>query len=193
MDRIGNDTTMQNSDALSEGRRIYMGNLLYSVKPADVEAFLQDAGFTQYEKIHISVDPLSGRNPGYCFIEFTTREEAERALDSLAGIDLCGRSVKLGPCNPKTSSQRREGASASPAPRSTFDRWGDWRSGSKPAASEEQREQRSYGTQRRTTVGEAKEGVVQNNKRLYVGGLGEMIDQEQNDAEIREIFLGFEM
>ncbi|KAK3497507.1 uncharacterized protein B0T23DRAFT_85609 [Neurospora hispaniola] len=189
MDRIGNDTTMQNSDALTEGRRIYMGNLLYSVKPADVEGLLQDAGFTQYEKIHISVDPLSGRNPGYCFIEFTTREEAERALESLAGVDLCGRSVKLGPCHPKTSSQRREGASASPAPRSTFDRWGDWRSGSKPAATEEQR---SYGTQRRTGS-DAKEGVVQNNKRLYVGGLGEMIDQEQNDAEIREIFLGFEI
>lgn len=190
MDRIANDTTMQNSDALTEGRRIYMGNLLYSVKPADVEGLLQDAGFTQYEKIHISVDPLSGRNPGYCFIEFTTREEAERALESLAGVDLCGRSVKLGPCHPKTSSQRREGASASPAPRSTFDRWGDWRSGSKPAAAEEQR---SYGTQRRNTGSDAKEGVVQNNKRLYVGGLGEMIDQEQNDAEIREIFLGFEM
>jgi hypothetical protein len=31
------------SSAIADGRRIYMGNLLYSVKPEDVDALLQDS------------------------------------------------------------------------------------------------------------------------------------------------------
>ncbi|KAK4102049.1 hypothetical protein N658DRAFT_495975 [Parathielavia hyrcaniae] len=45
-------------DAFAEDRRIYIGNLLYSVKPADVEDLLRQSGFEQsVEKLHISVDP----------------------------------------------------------------------------------------------------------------------------------------
>ncbi|KAK4098614.1 hypothetical protein N658DRAFT_499278, partial [Parathielavia hyrcaniae] len=115
-------------DALAEGRRIYIGNLLYSVKPADVEDLLRQSGFEEsFEKLHISIDPISGRNPGYCFAEFTTRDEAERALDSLPGAQLFNRSIKVGSCNPKSSlsTQPRWGSKRDYNP--TFQRWGDWK------------------------------------------------------------------
>ncbi len=83
------------ADAITQGRRIYLGNLVYQARPGDVEAFLADNQFAEHERIHISVDPISGRNPGYCFIEFAERETAENAIAQLNGQVLMGREVKL--------------------------------------------------------------------------------------------------
>ena len=199
----------QSTTAVAEGRRIYMGNLLYSVKPTDVETVLQETGF-QYEKIHISIDPISGRNPGYCFVEFPTRDEAERALNTLQGVAVFDRPVKLGPCHPKTStrtggaeSPRREpragnagtwgsSATSSPSTKPTFQRWGDWSGDRAPASgTTSPNEQGPYGALKH--LDEMKDGGRTDGKRLYVGGLGKMIDQEQNDAEIRELFAGYDV
>ncbi|KAM7194045.1 hypothetical protein V8F20_008141 [Naviculisporaceae sp. PSN 640] len=195
------------SDAAAEGRRLYMGNLLYSVRPGDVEQVLQQTGF-QYDKIHISTDPISGRNPGYCFVEFFTKEDADRALTELQGINIFDRPVKLGPCNPKNNtrtggsdSPRREGrsgnagtwgSSSSPSTnrQPTFQRWGDFNGDRSPAAAG-QNEQGPYGALQH--LEETRNGEKTDGKRLYVGGLGKMLDQAQNDAEIRELFAGFDI
>ncbi|KAK0734761.1 hypothetical protein B0T26DRAFT_820060 [Lasiosphaeria miniovina] len=180
------------SDALAEGRRVYVGNLLYTVKPVDIESLLADAGFGSYEKIHISVDPISGRNPGYCFVEFPTPEEAERALASLSGVELLGRAVKVGPCRPKAggagagaAQERPRGRD--PQPRPTFERWGDWNG--ERAAPKADQQQGPYGALRHLSDMKASEP---DGRRLYVGGLGKMIDQAQNEAEVKELFVGFQ-
>ncbi|KAK3694496.1 hypothetical protein B0T22DRAFT_496894 [Podospora appendiculata] len=190
----------QQSAALAEGRRIYMGNLLYSVKPGDIEGLLQDAGYGVFEKIHISIDPVSGRNPGYCFVEFSTRAEAENALISLPGLTVANRPVKVGPCVPKTQSQsqRRDGREGRDGFRSSqdgqrgtpFQRWGDWGDKKKVAAPGDADEQGPYGALRH--LDDMARGAL-DGRRLYVGGLGKMIDQAQNDDEIRELFDGFEL
>lgn len=51
--------------------------------------------------VHISIDAVTGRNPGYCFIDFKAREDADRALEELHGVIIQGRPVKVGPCQPK--------------------------------------------------------------------------------------------
>lgn len=186
----------QQRDALAEGRRIYLGNLLYSVKPGDIEDLLCQAGFADsFEKLHISIDPVSGRNPGYCFAEFSTREEAERALASLPGTLIFNRPLKVGPCHPKSSSStpsrrgangRAGGGGYTP----TFQRWGDWRGKDlmdAPAAAEES-EQGPYAALRHlSSFGQS--GAEK--ARLYIGGLGKMINQAQHDAEMQEILAGF--
>ncbi|KAK4207092.1 hypothetical protein QBC37DRAFT_434022 [Rhypophila decipiens] len=198
----------RSSDAAAEGRRLYMGNLLYSVKPGDVEQVLEQTGY-QYDKIHISVDPISGRNPGYCFVEFLTKDEADRALTELQGMTVFDRPVKLGPCHPKSNtrttgadSPRREarsgnagtwGSSSPSTNKPTFQRWGDWngeRSDRSPAPAS-QTEQGPYGAIKH--LSEMKNGEMGDGKRLYVGGLGKMIDQETNDVEMREIFAEFDV
>ncbi|KAK3335928.1 hypothetical protein B0T19DRAFT_23385 [Cercophora scortea] len=191
------DSQGQQSAALAEGRRIYMGNLLYSVKPGDIEGLLQDAGYGDFEKIHISIDPVSGRNPGYCFVEFSTRAEADNALVSLPGLTVANRPVKVGPCVPKTQSQsqRREGRdggfrSSQDGQRGTpFQRWGDWGDKKKVAAPQDSDGQGPYAALRH--LDDMARGAL-DGRRLYVGGLGKMIDQAQNDAEIRELFASFE-
>lgn len=183
------------ADALNEGRRIYLGNLSYSVKPAEVEQMLRDNGLGQFEKIHISVDAFTGRNPGYCFAEFGSREDAERALTSLAGVPIHDRPLKVGPCHPKGSSQSERrapgGAEAAAGARAggreyqpTFERWGDWKGERRGAG---RAEQGPYGALSHA----AEMSLAEQMPRVFVGGLGKMLDQPQNDEEVREYFTGF--
>lgn len=192
----------QQSPALAEGRRIYVGNLLYSVTPTDIETLLQTAGF-DYENIHISIDPVSGRNPGYCFVEFKTPEAADAALQTLDGVQVYDRALKVGPCTPKSNTPRDPSRRA--AERPTFERWGDWRgergssreqsaTSTPPAGrsgSERVSQQGPYGALQH--LDDLKAAQFQDGTRLYVGGLGKMIDQEHNDQEMRELFTGFDL
>jgi RNA recognition motif-containing protein len=180
----GSGSLVEETDALSEGRRIYLGNILYHVRPEQITEALQGQGFGEDEvdQIHISVDPVTGRNPGYCFVEFETKEYAETALERMAGVPILGRPLKAGPCKPKAWVSKDKQARQH---RPIFERWGNWNSdGSKgvmlsgqgPMGAEEhlievvQKEQRY---------------------RVFVGGLGKMINQAENDKEMRSIFEGF--
>ncbi|XP_044715117.1 RNA recognition motif domain-containing protein [Hirsutella rhossiliensis] len=163
-------------DALSAGRRIYLGNLLYSVKPYNIEEALAANGFGDFEKIHISVDPVSARNPGYCFVDFPDSDAAQRALSSL-NVAISGRPVKVGPCEPKKQRNRPSDR----GDRFAFERWGDW--GASKGVEQGPRGALNHFDD---MVEDGHEG-----RRLYVGGLGKMIDQAQNNREISELFAHF--
>lgn len=173
----------EESDALKEGRRIYLGNILYHVRPEQITEAFHEQGFVEddIDQIHISVDPVTGRNPGYCFVEFESKEAADAALERMMGFPILGRPLKTGPCKPKAwQSQGKQARQYRP----TFERWGNWNgdgvqlSGQGPVGAEEhlmeviQKEQRY---------------------RVFVGGLGKMINQAENDKELRAIFEGFKV
>ncbi|KAI6769569.1 hypothetical protein HG530_004198 [Fusarium avenaceum] len=162
------------------------GNLPYEVHPFEVEEILAKEGFASLDKIHISIDPVSARNPGYCFVDFNDRETAEKALLSLSAV-VYGRTLKVGTCEPKKPRRgfRDEG--------STSRRWGDWN----VRPSED-----GIPIDKVNGIGEGKgpywaidhfEDVVRNpgGRRLYVGGLGKMVDQAQHQEELRQILSGF--
>jgi hypothetical protein len=162
------------------------GNLPYEAKPFEVEEILAKEGFSSVNKIHISIDPVSARNPGYCFVDFHDREAAEKALSSLHAV-VYGRTLKVGPCEPKKPRHDfRDGGSASR-------RWGDWNvrpsEGGVPIG-------------KVNGKGEEKgpywaidhfEDLARNpgGRRLYVGGLSKMVNQPQHQEEITQIFSGF--
>jgi len=73
--------------------RLYVGNLPYTAQSADIESFFKDNGF-QVVNLSMSIDPMTGRNPSYCFVDLTSIDEAKRAM-GLNGIDVLGRPVKL--------------------------------------------------------------------------------------------------
>ncbi|KAK2730762.1 RNA recognition motif containing protein [Colletotrichum kahawae] len=156
--------------ALLEGRRIYLGNLLYVVRPVEIEDTLKDNDFGNFEKIVISIDPVNGRNPGYCFVDFVERADAERALSSLC-VDIRGRPVKVGPCEPKRQRQRR---------------WGNWTGQQEPGAE-------GTGDSPYEAMGHFDKavGTDGDGRRLYIGGLTRMIDQQHAQQEMRDILAGF--
>ncbi|TKW48431.1 hypothetical protein CTA1_10823 [Colletotrichum tanaceti] len=188
--------------ALAEGRRIYLGNLLYVAQPAEIEEVLRDNGFPEYEKIHISVDPVSGRNPGYCFVDFLGRDDADRALSSL-DASIRGRPLKVGPCEPKKQQQQQRTTTAAGAAGAAgagrwksdrepaFQRWGNWSSQKDRAGDDTADKGEEGGVEQgpSAAIRHFDEVVATDTdgRRLYVGGLAKMIDQEQNQDEMREI------
>src|SRR5438046_380170 len=81
------------------------------------------------ERVDISIDPFTGRNPSYCFVELENKEQADRAMLELNGKELLGRLVKIGPGVAKSSRDRsyvRTDTSARNERKSSllvFDRW----------------------------------------------------------------------
>jgi RNA recognition motif-containing protein len=182
--------------AITDGRRIYLGNLLYSVKPEDVDALLKEHNLAKHDKIHLSFDPISARNPGYCFVEFFHKDDAEQALTALAGAELAGRPLKVGPCHAKAPSQREGGASTPRRDRtdSPVSRWGDFKRERDPASPDSR--SRSQPDQNLAKVMGHYDDVAANGdrgRRLFVGGLAKMENQQQHQDEVRGYFAGYDM
>ncbi|OJD12630.1 hypothetical protein AJ78_06802 [Emergomyces pasteurianus Ep9510] len=159
--------------SFSEGRRLYVGNMPYMAKKKDVEALFTE-GETVYnvERIDISIDPFTGRNPSYCFVELESKQQADLAMVELNGKDMLGRPVKIKPGIPKSSKEpfgRRDVATTpdKQPPRFVFERW---------ERSDASSHWYDYSAQGR---------------RLFVGGLPRMPDQPTADYEIRKLFYGF--
>ncbi|KAI1754856.1 RNA-binding domain-containing protein [Xylaria castorea] len=177
-DRVRTNKSPQKDDdgaakAIAEGRRIYIGNLRYQAKPLDIEELLRANDLGHFINIHISIDSFTGRNPSYCFVEFPDADSAKSAMEILEGKELLGREVKCRPCQPKGSGT---GGKPSEAP----SRWGQW-SGEKQG--DDQSRPKHFDRYRQDQTG----------KRLYVGGLPRMHDQETNFAEMAELFKDFKL
>ncbi|RMY31265.1 hypothetical protein D0865_15045 [Hortaea werneckii] len=61
--------------------RLYVGSLPYVAQKLEVEQLFVDNDLP-IKKVDISIDPFTGRNPGYSFVDFHTIEDAERALET---------------------------------------------------------------------------------------------------------------
>src|SRR5436190_23217454 len=70
--------------AIAEGRRIYVGNLVYYAQPSDVTSHFTSAGYA-ISRISMSIDPFTGRNPSYCFVELNSKDAADDAMQKLDG------------------------------------------------------------------------------------------------------------
>jgi hypothetical protein len=56
----------------------------------------------------MSVDPFTGRNPSYCFIELSTANQARAAIEQLNGKDILGRPVKMNLANASGARHRND-------------------------------------------------------------------------------------
>jgi len=81
------------------GRRLYVGNLPYSVTEEDLtEKFSQ---FGRVESTKLISDRDTGRSKGFGFVEMSTDAEAKAAIDGLDGTDYDGRPVKVNEARPQ--------------------------------------------------------------------------------------------
>lgn len=188
--------------------RLYVGNLLYSAQRDDIAQFFSDNGFNILN-LSMSIDPMTGRNPSYCFADFESPEEASRAMSELNGKDILGRAVRINPGVTK----RYDGQGPSGGLRTNSYGRG-WKTdppqGKKPRiivlrSSETDWEADNYkptfdrwnrndAPSHWNTKGESHENQGPS-KRLYVGNLPRMEPQSAVDAAIQGLFdpLGIEI
>ncbi|KAJ5693421.1 hypothetical protein N7462_002844 [Penicillium macrosclerotiorum] len=154
--------------AISDGRRLYVGNMPYTAKSEDVEALFTAAEFA-IERIDIAIDPFTGRNPSYCFVDLQTKEHADQAMVELDGRDLLGRPVKIKPGVAKSAERTGEHS------RSSFglDRW------RRPDAT--------------TSTDTTSTGQSDSSLRVYVGGLPRLTDASEAQSNMQTFFSGYQV
>ena len=81
-----------------QGKKLYVGNLDYSVTKDDLSELFAECG----EVTEVIV--IDGK--GFGFVEMSEPAEAEKAIADLDGKDLKGRSLKVNEARPKRDNRR---------------------------------------------------------------------------------------
>jgi RNA recognition motif-containing protein len=81
------------------GKRLYVGNLSYSVSSSDLEKLF--ATFGTVTSAQVVADRESGRSKGFGFVEMGTDEEAQAAIRGLNGQSQDGRPLTVNEARPR--------------------------------------------------------------------------------------------
>ncbi len=79
--------------------KLYVGGLPYSVTEDRLEGLFAEHGTV--ESARVITDKFTGRSRGFGFVEMSSQEEAQQAIDKLNGTDLEGRSLTVNEAKPK--------------------------------------------------------------------------------------------
>jgi RNA recognition motif-containing protein len=75
------------------GRRLYVGNLAWTVTDQDLQDAFSEAGTV--ENSQVIIDRATNRSRGFGFVEMTTDEAADTAVKTLNGREIKGRAIKV--------------------------------------------------------------------------------------------------
>ncbi len=95
--------------------KLYVGGLPYEVTDDRLEEIFSAHGTV--ESTRVITDRMTGRSRGFGFVEMSSQEEAQQAIDKLNGTDLDGRSLTVNEAKPK---EQRSGGGGGGGGR---DRW----------------------------------------------------------------------
>ncbi|OGM91810.1 RNA-binding protein [Candidatus Wolfebacteria bacterium RIFCSPHIGHO2_01_FULL_48_22] len=79
-------------------QKLFVGNLSYSSSEDELRELFSQAGTVS--SAQIINDKFSGRSKGFGFIEMSTPEEAQKAVEMFNGHDLGGRKLTVNEAQP---------------------------------------------------------------------------------------------
>ncbi len=89
-------------------KKLYVGSLSYSTTDDGLKNFFAGAG--QVDSATVIMDKRTGRSKGFGFVEMSSDEEADKAIEQFNGKELDGRKLIVNEARPMTDHPpRREG------------------------------------------------------------------------------------
>lgn len=88
-------------------KKLYVGNLPYTLKDADLNQLFAQAGAV--ESAVIINDKATGRSKGFGFVEMSADEEATKAIEMFDGQELEGRKLTVNEARPMQPREDRGG------------------------------------------------------------------------------------
>ena len=85
-------------------KKIFVGNLSFQITDFDLEDLFKEHGEVISAKV--IVDRMTGRSRGYGFVEMSTDEAAQKAIDALNGQEVKGRAVNVSFAREQTGEER---------------------------------------------------------------------------------------
>src|SRR6187549_3278240 len=81
------------------GRRLYVGNLPYKATDEDLMSLFSSVG--DVASARVMRDMATGRARGFGFVEMTTDEAAQKAIEKLHQHEMEGRAIVVNEAQPK--------------------------------------------------------------------------------------------
>ena len=97
--RIPAGVSRAQAGALHLGRKLYVGNLPYSIGEGELQELFSKAG--NVESVRVMRDAATGRARGFAFVEMATDEEAQKAASELNQFQMGGRALTVNEARPK--------------------------------------------------------------------------------------------
>jgi len=86
---------------------IYVGNLAYDVLEDELRKSFETFG--QIESVNIVKDKYSGESKGFGFVEMSSVDDAQSAMDALNGKELKGQKIIVNEARPRPNKSRGGG------------------------------------------------------------------------------------
>ena len=87
--------------------RLFVGNLAYQTMENDLNEYFSQAGVVT--SVDLILDKFTGRSKGFAFIEFSSPEEANKAVEMFHNKEFQGRSLTVNVARPKEDRPPRSG------------------------------------------------------------------------------------
>ena len=106
-------------------KKLYVGNLSYDTSDSDLQRLFEEFGTVQ--SAQVITDRETGRSKGFGFVEMSSDQEAQAAIQALNGKDHGGRALTVNEAKPRDKRpggggvQRRRAALPQRAALLTFD------------------------------------------------------------------------
>lgn len=81
------------------GKKIYVGNLSYSVDNTELSEMF--AAFGAVDSAKVITDRDSGRSKGFGFVEMSSESEAAQAIEGMNGKEFSGRALNVSEAKPQ--------------------------------------------------------------------------------------------
>ena len=95
------------------GRKLFVGNLSFDTTSDDLKELFSQAGTC--ESAQVMTDRATGRSRGFGFVEMSTDDEAQKAINEINGRSFQGRSL-----NVNEARERTPGFARGPRPSGDF-------------------------------------------------------------------------
>lgn len=79
--------------------KLYVGNLPFTTGDGDLQSLFSQAGTVK--SAQVIKDRASGRSKGFGFVEMSSQEEAEKAINMFHGKDFSGRALTVNLARPR--------------------------------------------------------------------------------------------
>lgn len=80
-------------------KKLFVGRLAYETTNSQLEEFFSQVGTVV--SATVIMDKFTGQGKGFGFVEMSTDEEAQKAIDTLNGKELGGRTIVVNEARPQ--------------------------------------------------------------------------------------------
>ena len=87
-------------------KKLYVGGLPYATTDTELKEAFGQCGTV--ESAVIIMDKMSGRSKGFGFVEMSSDEEAQKAVEMMNGKDFGGRTLTVNEARPMEDRPRRD-------------------------------------------------------------------------------------